>query len=156
MPDRRAFFAAILMTVALCAAPPQNMGGTWKLNLDKSKWGKRDKPTSELLTIEDNDPAIKYHGTIINADGSDERKFAFNGAIDGKPYPADGPDGAGTITINRVNPYVTKWTFRSTDGKVTEEAVTTISRDGKELTRRVHRKGPKGDFTWTEVYDKTS
>jgi hypothetical protein len=151
---RRAILTATLASFAVIAAP-RNMGGSWKLNLDKSKWGKRGKPTCEIIDIEENGPAIKYHGTIINADGSDVRKFAFDGAIDGKPYSAEGPDGAGTMTINQVNDDVTRWTYRSGDGKVTEEAVTSLSRDGKELTRRVHRKGPKGDFAWTEIYDKT-
>jgi hypothetical protein len=153
---RRAFCAAAFAAVAGFAAQPQNMGGSWKLNLDKSKWGKRDKPTSIELNIEHNEPSIRYHGTVINADATDRRDFKFDGNIDGKGYPADGPDGPGTMTISRVNPYSTRATFRSNDGKIIEESTTTISRDAKELTRRIHRKTPAGEFDWTEVYDKTS
>lgn len=151
---RYALLAAGLACVAL-AADVQNMGGSWKLNLDKSKWGKRDKPTSEELNIEHNEPSIKYKGAIINANATDRRDFTFEGAIDDKGHPAEGPDGPGTMTIHRVNPYTTKWTFRSNDGKVTEEATTTISRDARQLTRTIQRKAPTGNFSWTEVYDKT-
>jgi hypothetical protein len=136
------------------AAAPFNMGGKWRLNLDKSKWGKRDKPTGIEISIEHQDPKLKYKGTVINADGTDKRDFSFEGAIDGKEYPAIGADGAGKMSIRRVNAYTTTWTYHSNDGKVTEEAQTTISSDGKVLTRRIHRKAPNGDFVWTEVYDK--
>ncbi len=156
MSVERASAVAAIVALALSAAPIQSMGGSWKLNVDKSKWGKRDRPASIDLKIEHNDPSIKYHGTVINADGSDKREFDFDGAIDGKAYPGNGPDGPGTITITRVNAYATKWTFRSKDGKVSEEAVTTVSRDGKQLTRRILRKTPTGELAWTEVYDKTS
>lgn len=152
---RYALLAAGLACIAL-AADVQNMGGSWKLNLDKSKWGNRDKPTSEELNVEHNEPAIKYKGSVIDANATDHRDFQFDGAIDDKPHSAEGPDGPGTMTIHRVNAYTTKWTFRSGDGKVTEEATMTISRDGKQLTRVIRRKAPTGEFSWTEVYDKTS
>ena len=153
---RRATVAAAALVLVAFAAAPMNMGGSWKLDLDKSKWGKRDKPTSADLNIEHTEPSIKYHGTIINANATDRRDFKFEGAIDGKGYPYEGPDGMGTMTIQRVNAYVTKWNYRSGDGKVTEEATTTISRDGKVLTRIIRRKAPAGEFVWTEVYEKTS
>ncbi len=153
--SRIALIAAIsLSPVAFAADQPANMGGTWKLNVDKSKWGKRDKPTQGDIQIEQHDPSFKYKGSVLNADGSDVRRFEFDGAIDGKSYPVSGPEGAGSITIKRVDANTIQSHYASKDGKVTEDATTSISRDGKELTRRIHRKGPNGDFTWTEVYDK--
>ncbi|MBC7771522.1 MAG: hypothetical protein H7210_03390 [Pyrinomonadaceae bacterium] len=157
MLSRRTAFAALLAasTVAF-SADVQNMGGSWKLNQEKSRWGKRDKPTGVELKIEHNEPAIRYTGTVINANATDRRDFKFDGAIDGQPHPATGPEGEGAMTINRVNKFTTKWTFRSNDGKVTEEAMTSISGNGREMTRRMERKAPEGTVTWTEFYEKTS
>jgi hypothetical protein len=64
---------------------------------------------------------------VLNADGADTRQFEFNGAIDGKSYPVCGPDGAGSTALSA-------WTHTR--------------------SRRIHRKAPEGEFTWTEVYDK--
>lgn len=146
--------AILATTCAAFAAEPRSIGGTWTLNVDKSQWGKRDKPTSAELRIEHNEPSIRYTGTVINANATDSREFKFEGAIDGQPHPALGPEGEGTMTITRVNRSTTKWTFRSNDGKVSEESTTTLSDDGKAITRRIHRKSPQGEFTWTEVYEK--
>ena len=155
MQARWLAIAALAAAVSF-AADVQSMGGSWKLNTERSKWGKRDKPSAVTLQIEHIEPAIRYHGTAINADASDRRDFKFDGAIDGKPHPANGPDGDGTMTITRTNRYTTKWTFRSADGKVIEDAITTVSRDGRRVERRMHRKGPTGEFIWTEVYEKVS
>lgn len=102
--SRIALITAIsLSPVALAADQPANMGGTWKLNIQKSKWGKRDKPTQAEIQIEQHDPSFKYKGSVLNADGTDARWFEFDGAIDGKSYPVSGPEGAGSITIQRVD-----------------------------------------------------
>lgn len=153
--SRIALITAICFSAAALAADqPANMGGTWKLNIQKSKWGKRDKPTQAEIQIDQHDPSFKYKGSVLNADGTDARRFEFGGAIDGKSYPVSGPEGAGSITIKRVDANTIRSHYTSKDGKVTEDATTSISRDGKELTRRIHRKGPRGEFTWTEVYNK--
>lgn len=154
---RKSLLSLIALSLALCAAgQPPNISGSWKLNLDQSKWGKRDKPTSSELAIEHNEPSLKYKGSILNADATDKREFKFEGAIDGKPYPAEGPDGTGTLTYQRVNQSTIHSTYKSSDGKVSEDATISISSDGKRLSRRVVRKGPAGSFVWTEVYDRAS
>ena len=153
--SRIAMLAAISCSAALFAADqPANMGGTWKLNVEKSNWGKRDKPSHGDIHIEQRDPTFKYKGSVLNADGTDVRKFEFDGAIDGKSYPVSGPDGAGAVTVKRVNANTIQSHYTSSDGKVFEDATTSISKNGKELTRHVRRKGPQGETTWTEVYDK--
>lgn len=150
-------FLSILCIAALSVAAadaPRSLGGKWRLNVDRSTWGKRDKPTAGELNIENQDPSIRYSGVVLNADATDRREFKFEGAIDGQPHRADGPDGQGEMTIRRINADTTRWTYRSDDGKVNEESTVTVSKDGRELTRRIHRKTPQGDFTWTEVYEK--
>jgi hypothetical protein len=146
--------ALSLTTVAFAASQPANMSGKWKLDLDKSKWGKRDKPTSADIQIEQQDTSFRYKGSVLNADGSDARSFEFDGAIDGKSYPVTGPQGGGSITIKRVNDNTIQSHYTSKDGRSFEDATTSISKDGKQLTRRVHRKGPEGDFSWIEVYER--
>ncbi len=154
MISRRAL-ALLFGGMVLFAAQPLDLSGSWKLNTDKSKWGRRDKPTAIELKIEHHDPQIQYTGTVIDANGANPREFSFTGAVDGKAYPVEGPDGHGTMAIQKVNTWVTRWTYKSDDGKVLEEATTEVSRDGRQLTRSVHRKAPQGEFNWTEVYDRS-
>jgi hypothetical protein len=145
----------VLLLAALVAhLRAADISGSWQLNVDQSRWGNRPKPQSATLNIEHQEPAIKYSGRVMNPTGEDGRDYTFSGAIDGKPYPATSAYGPGKLTIKRVDDSTTTSQFQSDDGKYTETARTSISRDGKRLTRRMTAQGPQGRSTWTEVYDR--
>ena len=105
-----------------------NLSGTWSLNINKSRWGKHLKPGSGRVTIEHHEPVFKYSGTVAfqstpnAAEGEVTKTFAFNGAINGKPYPVTGDGGEGSISIKRVNTNTIESDFESTDGKLSETA----------------------------------
>jgi len=143
--------AALMVGIAVAQAP--NLSGTWKLNAQKSSWGKKPKPVNVIVTVEHNEPQFKYSGTVTDANGNPSN-FAVECPIDGQEHPVTTSYGPGKIAIKRLNPYTTESTYKSDDGKYTETATTSVSRDGKEMTRRLHSKGPDGDATWTEVYDR--
>jgi hypothetical protein len=147
--------AAFGLTVAagLCLAQAVNLSGNWHLNVDKSKWGKMNKPHSVVLTIEHNEPNIHYHGVVVYAN-EDERTFGFSGAFDRKPYPMSRSFGDGEITLTRVDTHSFDSVFKSADGVTTESSRTSISRDGRMLTRMLKLTGADGTKQWTEVYEK--
>ena len=95
------------------------------------------------ITIEHNEPKLKYEGTITDANEA-TRNFSFDGAIDGKDYNG--------VTVQRLSPYSTTSTLKSEDGKNEEVTTTTVTKNGKHLVRRVQSTGPDGKQTWTELY----
>lgn len=154
----RRFRAAVLLaalSVGVCSAQVADLSGTWRLNVQKSRWGKVQKPFSVLVTVEHKEPLLKYSGTMVYSGGEDTRTFAFNGAIDGKEYPITRPIGKGKVVIQRINNWTTESIFRSDDGQWSETVRTSLSRDGKEMRRTIRRKGPEGELSWTEVYEKS-
>jgi hypothetical protein len=136
----------------LAAADIPNLTGTWKLDVQKSHWGnKKDKPATEVLTIKHNEPNLDLSGTVAY-DRERTDRFEYNGPLDGKEHTI--PDG--TISLKRVDPYTIDSVWKSHDGRWVENGRTTLSKDGKTLTRRIELKRPEGDLKWTEVYTKAS
>lgn len=152
---------AVLMALLVCgalAAPADNapnLTGTWALDAGKSHWGKHERPSSIVLKITHQEPAFKYSGQVIKAGEDPGREFSFDGAIDGKSYPAKGPGGDGTMAFKRVDGRTIESLFTSKDGTLVERSRITVSADGKRLTRDVHVKTPNAaEESWTEVYDR--
>ena len=151
------------MNVALClalvsgtalSADVANMSGIWKLNVKKSKYDKEAAPLNVILKIEHNEPAFKYRGTVHRSLESTPDTFEFQGAIDEKIYPVKENHKSGrTIKFARKWPAsIESW---SSDDTMEEYAITTLSKDGKTLTRKMHVKQKDGKTRdWTEVYDK--
>ncbi len=130
-----------------------NFSGTWKLNLDKSRYGNLRKPVAVIVTINHQDPAFSYSGSVVDADG-DLRNFEFSGAIDGKSYPASRNSGQGTVILRWTTSNTFTEVFTSADGRWVETITRSLSRNGRTLTQRTRLRGPNGQVTWTEVYDK--
>jgi hypothetical protein len=131
-----------------------NLGGAWVLNGDASKWAKHERPTSIVLNIVHQEPSLKYSGEIIKPGEEASREFSFDGAIDGKAYPARGPGGDGTMAFKRVDARTVESLYSSNDKTLVERGKLTVSADGKHLTRQVQVKSPGGEESWTEVYDR--
>lgn len=144
---------AILLAFAVMTAQIAGLNGTWKLNVERSRWGKVQKPVSVVLQIQHAEPHLTYSGTVIYSN-EDMRTFAFDGAIDGREYHMDRSYGSGSIVTRRLNSQAIKSVFHSEDGRFTETATTTISAGGTVLTRQLQVDGPGGRRSWTEVYDK--
>lgn len=141
------------LLAGLCGAQPANLSGSWHLNVEKSKWGSVNKPHSVVLAIEHNEPNLHYHGVVVYANEED-RTFGFSGAFDSKAYPMSRSFGDGEIVLTRIDSVSFDSVFRSADGVTVETTRTTISRDGKTLTRSVKLKSASGTQKWLEVYEK--
>jgi hypothetical protein len=154
MPARlKALTLAVSCAALLCAADAvSNLSGTWVLDANQSKWGNHQRPTSIVLTITHQEPALKYAGQEIKPSEDQAREFSFDGAVDGKSYPVRGPGDEGSMYYKRVDGRTIDSVFTSADHTLVEHARTTISADGKRLTREVKVNSPARTESWTEVY----
>lgn len=152
---RRTLFILLAAAVALPAVDPYDLSGSWMLDVKHSKWNRKARPNKVTLQIEHTEPKLKYSGTVVDAKDV-ESTFSFDGAIDGKAYPLQDGGGNQMVTFKRLSPTTITSTITSADGKTEETAVTTMSKDGKSIVRKMTLKGPEGTQTWTEVYQKTS
>jgi hypothetical protein len=149
------WFVPAFLSVALgvCAGQTANFTGSWYLSVEKSHWGSKPKPFSVVLVIEYKDPVLQYHGTVTHVN-EDTRDFTFSGAIDGKEYPMVSSLGPGIAVLRRVDANTFESAFRSADGTRLETARTSLSRDGRSLTRQIRQQTPEGTRTWTEIYER--
>ena len=154
---RRFILAVVASSLVLWAIPVSaevtNLSGTWKLDVEKSNFGKRPKWKNGTLQVEHKEPSLKYSLTGTQADGK-PLKIEFSGAIDGKEYPVVGSPYASKVSITRVNHSTTKAVATSADGKTVETSTLTVSKDGKKLMRKGTVKGPDGEFKNHALYEK--
>ncbi|HYP14443.1 MAG TPA: hypothetical protein VEQ63_11015 [Bryobacteraceae bacterium] len=146
--------ALILCSSVLLLADVANMSGTWKLNSKRSEWGKKQAPDNVVITIEHKEPSFKYSGSAQPYQSAPS-KFSFEGSIDGKDYTAKDDEGDRRVRFSRKSDSVVESIQWSHDGKEEQTTTTTISPDGKTLTRKLRTRSPAGEMiTWTEVYEK--
>jgi len=151
----RSWLIPAFLSVALgvCAGQPANFSGRWRLNLEKSHWGSKPRPQSVNLIIEHNEPALRYRGTVTYVN-EDTREFSFEGAIDGKAYSVPDAGAAGSMVLHRIDPSTFESVFRNADNTYIETARTSLSADGRLLTRQIRLRTPEGVQSWTEVYER--
>ena len=148
----------LMCVLALLVGPLQGAGavnttGTWKLNVEKSDYGKRPKPKEVTVTIEHKEPSLKY--TVTGTDGEGKPlNIQFSGAIDGKEYPLIGSPNVAKVSVKRINDRTTEAVGKSGDGKVVENVTVAVSADGKTFTRTAKITSPEGSFTMKGVYEK--
>src|SRR5215470_6975727 len=97
----KVIFALVTTAIALCAADRQT--GTWKLNLEKSRYT-ADHPAPKSLTvnIQEQEGALKF-----NVEGQDAQGNAihiqFSVKGDGKDYPETGSPNSDTVAMRRID-----------------------------------------------------
>jgi hypothetical protein len=153
----------ILAVVVLCLGVPALMLGqdnpnigTWKLNLEKSKFTGTPAPKSVTRTVTADGDSVKYSFEATGADGT-ALAYGFTVKYDGNDYPATGngvPSGADHIAFKRVNSHSFVGTLKK-DEKVVVTSQIVVSHDGKTTT--VTSKGTGSDgkpMSTVQVYDK--
>jgi hypothetical protein len=106
--------------------------GTWKVNVEKSKYNPGPAPKSGTLTYEVAGAGVKVTVDGVAADGA-LTHYTFTGNYDGKDNPEVGNPNADTIALTRVNATTTKSVSKK-GGKVTTTLTSVVSSDGKTLT----------------------
>jgi hypothetical protein len=153
----------ILAVFALCLAGPGWMLaqdnpaiGTWKLNVEKSKYNGIPEPKSLTRTVAADGDSVKYSFEGTSADGA-ALSYSFTVKYDGKDYPVTGsgmPYGANLIAIKRIGSNKFSATLKK-DGKTVGTSTSVVSKDGKTVTLTGKGTDASGKtLSSTQVYDK--
>jgi hypothetical protein len=152
------FVAVSVFAVFLCStihAQSNPLVGTWKLNLEKSKYEPGSAPKSLTRTIVPAGDGVTYTFSGVAADGK-PISYGFTVAFDGKDSPITGsiPNGADTIAGKRTDPNHYVATLKK-GGKVIGESRVAVSADGKVTTVVITGTTAAGTkIHEVQVYDK--
>lgn len=151
------FTVAVLLP--LLGAQNHPAVGTWKLDVEKSKFSPGPPPKSATLVIEAQGESLKTSYQEIEADDS-HVGYEYTAALDGKDYPLAGSSrperlrGAETVSIRRDSSHGYGGMFKKS-GQVVMTNMTSVSKDGKTLKLIVNGANAKGEpVTLMTVWDK--
>jgi hypothetical protein len=155
-----AFITLILVTLvvisssAVSAQGQDPRVGTWKLNVEKSKYDPGPPPQSQTLRIEPAGKGEKVTSEVVSADGK-RTTSVYTANFDGKDYPLSGSAlGADNVALKRIDVRTTERTDKK-EGKVVQTLRRVVSSDGKTMT--VTGKGTNAEgkpFSNVVVFDK--
>jgi hypothetical protein len=140
-------------SVALAATAADPAVGSWKLNVEKSKFSASGALKSETRTYVQTDDGLKLTFTGVAADGSTvsgESTYKY----DGKDYPISGSNDYDALAVTRVNSH-TATSVQKKAGKKVGTTTRTVSKDGMTMTLTHKGKNAKGEVdNSTLVFDK--
>src|SRR5277367_3151842 len=152
-----ASIAALLLLVGIAAtssvrAADDPNNGTWKINLEKSKYNPGPKPTGGTITIKIDMGSETYSSETTYATG-DPVKTSFTAKTDGTDSPTMGNPYGDMISIKHTSPNHLVATIKKA-GKVTMTVHVVVSADGKTRTSTYSGKNADGkDVKDVVVYD---
>ena len=159
MKRSRAIFAVAVVCLALAGsmlAESKAFVGTWKLNLEKSKYPAGTAPKSLTRTVSADGDTVTYKFEGVSADGT-AFSFGYSTKYDGKDSEMTGtgiPYGADHIAIKQLNSHQLSATLKKGD-KAVGSTSSTVSHDGKKLTLTSKGTDANGKPEKTvSVYDK--
>lgn len=148
-----AILAFALTSVASAADVPDPAIGTWKLNLENSKYAAGAAPKSETRTYAAAAGGTATTVTGVAADGSATSQSATL-TYDGKDDAWTGSPSWDSVSLRKINGTTVKAELKK-GGKVVGHSTRTISGKGKVLTLTTAMKTDKGGTTHqTAVYDR--
>jgi hypothetical protein len=129
--------------------------GTWKLNVQKSKFQASPPSKSETRVVTTGPMGMHVSVDRVDAEGN-AQQFEYTTNLDGKNYPivGQGPYGADSIAANLTSPNTIQSTLKN-GGKVVATANTVVSSDGKVVTITTKGVDAGGKhFLEVRVYEK--
>jgi hypothetical protein len=130
--------------------------GTWKMNLEKSKYPAGTAPKSLTRNVSADGDTVTYKFEGEGADGT-AFSYGFASKYDGKDSEITGtgmPFGADHIAIKQVNSHMLSSTMKKGD-KAAGSSTAMVSHDGKTLTLTSKGTDAAGKAVKTVVvYDK--
>jgi hypothetical protein len=124
-------FAAVVV-LAQSKPDPNVLMGTWRLNVEKSKFNPGPGPKSQTLTWKPSGTGFSFTVDTINAQGQTTQSQA-NGAFDGNPYAFKTATFSGMRTTKWADAFTVE-EIDTVDGKVRNSRTGVVSKDGKILT----------------------
>ena len=159
MKRSSSIFAVAVVCLALAGsmlADSTAFVGTWKLNLDKSKYPAGQAPKSLTRTVSADGDTVTYKFEGLGHDGT-ALSYGFASKLDGKDSEVTGtgmPYSADHIAIKQVNSHMTSATLKKGD-KIVGTSSATVSHDGKMLTLTSKGTDANGKTVKSvSVYDK--
>jgi hypothetical protein len=121
---------ASLVRVSAQASNPRI--GTWKLNVEKSKYSPGPAPQGQTMKIEASGDGEKATTEGVNAAGT-ATMTEYTAQYDGKDYPITGSQNADTVSLKRIDARTLERTDKKGD-KVVATSTRVVSEDGKTMT----------------------
>ena len=156
----RKIFGSILILLAMAigtgAFAADNSLGTWKVNLEKTKYTPGPFPVKSLTAVREAAPG----GVKVSNTGERSDRTAINASYtakyDGTPASVSG-EGApyDTVSLKQVDDNTFTWDAKKSDGKYHSHGRIVVSPDGKTMTMKARGTDMDGKpMTITLVYDK--
>jgi hypothetical protein len=149
----KAFIALAITTIGALGA--DNSIGTWKLNVEKSKYTPAPMPVKSLMIVrEASDGGAKVTTTGELADGT-AINASYTAKYDGKEVQITGNSPYDTIAIKQVNANTLTDERKKTGGSYLGTSRIVISGGGKTMTSTTKGTNATGAaFASTFVFDK--
>ncbi len=145
--------AICLAVTAMAGYAADNSLGTWKLNMEKSKFTPSAPVKSLTSTREAAEGGVKATTTGEQADGT-PINASYTAKYDGKDAPVTGAP-YDTIAIKQLNANTLTFKTKNSGNKFKATGRTAISKDGKIMTSTTKGTNAEGKPTsYTMVYDK--
>jgi hypothetical protein len=127
-------FAAVAgMMLPSSAFAQSELVGTWKLNVEKSKFSPGPGPKASVLTYEAVGEALKVTNEGMNAQGNPTKSTFGPFANDGKPSPVTGVPDFNESTYKKIDDTTVEF-IRLKDGKEVQRGTRALSADRKTMT----------------------
>jgi hypothetical protein len=147
---------ALMILVIYCfcssiagAQTKPNLSGTWKMNLEKSKWESLDNIRSVIVKIEHKEPHFSESVTVTT--GGSDIAVEANYTTDGKETEVHQPSGAIKATaIWEGDALIIEW--KKVGFHVRRKYI--LSADGRTLTSTGRRSTSNGEFDEISVFEK--
>jgi len=152
---RSAFLGfAIAVAATNVSSQSADLGmGTWKLNVEKSKFTPGPAPKSITTRFEAAGQGVKWSAERIGTDGT-RTVSEYTASYDGKDYPLKGSSIYDAVALRRIDARTTE-RLNKKDGKVVNTERREVAKDGKSYVTTVKGKTAKGDTIDTRmVFEK--
>jgi len=142
-----------ICTIPMAGFASEHLLGTWKLNLEESKYDGMPAPKDTIATYTADGAGWKYEAKGTSGDGQ-PMNMSFAYVKDNEDIKFSGSPIGDTLVIRGGASNVNTATFKR-DGKVVGRGKRTISKDGKRMTLTGNTTMADGKKAkWTAVYDK--
>jgi hypothetical protein len=150
--------AVIVWAIASVSAAfgADNSLGTWKLNVEKTKYTPAPFPVKSITQVREASPGgVKVTNTGERSDGT-AINATYTAKYDGSPTSVSGEGSPyDTVSIKQVDANTFTWDAKKSDGKYHSHGRMVVSADGKTMT--LTSKGTNSDgkpMVVSLVYDK--